>query len=143
MSQQKNVSVRGFFTLLLGFSFYLCAYVGTLMAFRSAMLIAHGLFMSLPVLLVGLLVVSGMLDFRDRPNPKPAGRTIAIAVLTSGIAILLLHAKLILAIKLIPALTVTGILATASTLAALVVFGYVEVLRDQFPPDGLRRTDSP
>jgi len=113
------------------------------MAFRSAMLIAHGLFMGLPVLLVGLLVVSGMLDFRDRPNPKPAGRTIAIAVLTSGIAILLLHAKLILAIKLIPALTVTGILATASTLAALVVFGYVEVLRDQFPPDGLRRTDSP
>jgi hypothetical protein len=129
--------------MLLGFSLYLCAYVGILMAFNCAMLIAYGLFMGLPILLIGLLVASGMLDFRDRVNPQPAGRTLAIFLFPSGFAIILLHVKFLISIALTPALTLTGILVTANTIAVLVVFGYVEVLRDQFPPQGLRRTDSP
>jgi hypothetical protein len=129
--------------MLLGFTLYLCVYVGILMAFQCAMLIVYGLFMGLPVLLIGLLVASGMLDFRDRANPKPAGRTLAIFLLPSGLAIVLLHVKLLVSISLMPALTLIGILALANTVAVLVVFGYVEVLRDQFPPEGLRRSDSP
>ncbi len=99
--------------------------------------------MGLPILLIGLLVASGMLDFRDRVNPQPASRTLAIFLFPSGFAIILLHAKFLFSIALTPALTLTGILVTANTIAVLVVFGYVEVLRDQFPPEGLRRTDSP
>lgn len=99
--------------------------------------------MGTPILLIGLVFVSKMLDYRDRANPAPAGRTLAIYGLPSVLGIVLLHIQLIASMTLMPAMAVIGILVLASTVAVLVVFGYVEVLRDQFPPQGLRRSDSP
>jgi hypothetical protein len=138
-----KASIRGCFSLLLGFLLYMTTLIAMLKAFGGVSVLLYGFLMGLPVLLVALLVVSEMLNCRDCANPKSVVRSLARTVPLSVSAIVLLHVRIYLNINGVDALKISGILASSATVAVLVIFGYVEVLRDQFPPPGLRRTDTP
>jgi len=135
-------STRGCLALLFGWLLFLVTLVAFLAAFDVGAILFYGFMFGLPVPVVGLVVVSTTLSRRDRAAPESYARTLAATWPGAVLAVVLLHTRVLITIEPAKAGMLAGILAIATTGAVLVIHGYVEVLRDQIPPPGCRRTDA-
>ena len=98
--------------------------------------------MGVPVIAIAIFTSAGILQMRDCVSPVPASRAFLLSLPASAIAIVLLHSPLTFRLDFQRFALLSGCLGLASLLAGVAIFAYAEILRDQFPPSGLRRTDS-
>ena len=66
-----------------------------------------------------------------------------LTLLISAFATVAMFAPLLIRSDLSKTVVIAPLIALSSVLAGLSTFGYAEVIRDQFPPAGQRRSDVP
>ncbi|WP_442511346.1 hypothetical protein SH528x_003020 [Novipirellula sp. SH528] len=140
---EQQSAVRGCLNLPFALTLYLATLFGSHVAMGIGGIVIHSLFLGLPIFFIAVFTVACILQARDRVPPVPISTSMPIALLTSVIGTVAMHLPLLIHIELSKAAILASLVATSSLLAGLSTFGYAEVVRDQFPPNGGHRTDVP
>lgn len=135
--------IRGCVNLGFALTLYLGTYFGSQVAIGIGGIAMHSLFLGLPILLIAIITVASILQMRDRLTPVPVSSSLPVVLLASVLGTVAMHFPLLLHVEPPKAAILSSLIGLSSFLAGLFTFGYAEVVRDQFPPNGGRRTDTP
>ena len=135
--------MRGCINFPIAYIIYLATFIGVQIATGIVGVTKYSFVVGIPILFIAAFTVAGILQMRDRYPPTPISTAMASALVTSVIGTLAMFLPLLLRTNLSHSLTIGSLVALSSAVAGLSTFGYAEVVRDQFPPAGARRTDTP
>lgn len=122
---------------------YFVTFIGVQVATGIVGVTLYSFLVGIPILFIAAFSVAGILQMRDRNPPTPIPTAMAVSLPTSVLETLAMFFPLLIRTNLTHALIIGSLIALSSAVAGLSTFGYAEVVRDQFPTAGARRTDIP
>ena len=135
--------MRGCINFPIAYIIYIATFISVQVATGIVGVTKYSFVVGIPILFIAAFTVAGILQMRDRNSPTPIPTAMALALLTSVLGTLTMFLPLLIRTNFFQALIVGSLIALSSAVAGLSTFGYAEVVRDQFPPAGARRTDIP